>query len=130
MQKAVVFVATSLLVVGCAIKSESSTEGSRFKEALPEKGTVALGLPGAEAAGQVASGQVASKGTGLKFLGNPASGQARYYTLTRDLSRGVDQGSVAVLGLVLAIADTAPTTVEPKRATWGPAAGSALEPAV
>jgi len=127
MQKAVVFVATSLLVVGCAIKSESPTEGSRFKEALPEKGSVALGLPGAESA---ASGQVASKGTGLKLLGNPASGHARYYTLTRDLSRGVDLGSVAVLGLVLAIADTAPTTVEPKRATWGPAAGSALEPAV
>ncbi len=121
------------LFVGVAVLSTMTTLGNgctapvddaeRFREPLPEEGEVALRVPNS-------SGATKSAGIHIATETNLESGGARYYQMTRDLTAAVDFGTAVILGGIWAIAHTAPTTIEPKRAVWGPGAANALEPAV
>jgi hypothetical protein len=120
---AVVLVASAASAFGngCAA---SADEAEKFREALPLQEEVALRVPGN------ASG-MATRTQGLTFAtGDTTPGAARYYQMTRDLTGAVDFGTALMLGGIWAIVHTTPTSIEPKKAVWGPGAGNALEPAI
>ncbi len=108
----------SLVGVGCVVQPD---EGERFREAIPQEGEVALRVPGGAKGTQTRS---------LNIATNEKTGAAKFYTFTRDMTNAVDFGTAVILGSVWAIVHTPPTTVEPKKATWGPGQSSALEPAI
>src|SRR5688572_19663900 len=107
----------SLVGVGCVVQPDS---GERFREAVPQEGEVALRVPGGAAGGtQTRSLHIATN--------DPTTGgAARFYTFTRDMTNTVDFGTAVILGSVWAIVHTPPTSVEPKKATWGPGQATAL----
>lgn len=109
---------------GCAPQED---DAERFREALPHQEEVALRVPGTNG--------TASTSQALRIATTPVEGQgvagnAKYYQLTRDLTAGVDWATAVILGGIWAIVHTPPTTLEDKRAVWGPGAANALEPAV
>jgi hypothetical protein len=106
---------------GCAVEAK---EADRFREAIPEAEAVSLAVPGPK------GGATGTTTQGLHFSNLGGDGTARYYRFTRDLTRSVDVGTAFILGAVWAIVHTDPTTIEPKRAVWGPGQANALEPAV
>ncbi|MBX3207852.1 MAG: hypothetical protein KF764_22590 [Labilithrix sp.] len=117
--------ALSAFANGCAVPA--SEEAERFREALPLQQEVALRVPGAANA----TNATKPKSGGLRIAtGTGAGATARYYQFTRDLTGAVDFGTAVILGGIWAIVHSAPTTLEPKKAVWGPGAGNALEPAV
>ena len=111
-----------LLLVACAVEPD---DASKYREPLPAQGSVALGLPGS-------SGSSASTGTRTRDLGagGSASSSAEFYGFSRNLTDAIDGNTSAILGAIWAVAQTPPTTIEPKKATWGPGQGSALDPVV
>jgi hypothetical protein len=103
---------------GCTAASD---DADRFREPIPVKEEVALAVPNG----------TATTRQGLRIATVPTLGEvARYYRLTRDLTSGVDGVTALILGGVWAIVNTTPTSIEPKKAVWGPGSGNALEPAV
>lgn len=121
---AAAFVVSALsTVVGCAVPATDDAE--RFRTALPLQEDVALHVPGAASATHTEGLHIAT-GPGL----GTSSSNARYYQFTRDMTSIVDTGTGAILGVIWAIVNTPPTTLEPKKAVWGPGSDSALEPAV
>jgi hypothetical protein len=114
-----------LVAAGCSVAQTQPSDSERFKEAIPDQKSVALAVPDSN------GGAVGTQSTSLHLLsGGSGTASAQYYTLTRDLSRAVDGGSILVLGLIVAIVNQPVTTLEDKRAVWGPGSSSALEPAV
>lgn len=114
----------AVLAVGCAPKEEDDAE--RFREALPVQDEVALRVPSNQ-------GTTSSTSQGLRIAtagSTNASTNATYYELTREFTAGVDGATALILGGVWAIVHLPPTTIEPKRAVWGPGQANALEPAV
>lgn len=106
---------------GCAVPAD---DAEKFREALPLQEEVALRVPGG------ANG-ASTKAQGLHIATEtPVGATARYYQMTRDLTGAVDFGTAVILGGVWAIVHTQPTTIEAKKAVWGPGAANALEPAV
>jgi hypothetical protein len=126
---AVVFAVSTVssLAMGCALRPD---DAERFREAVPVQEEVALRVPG----GANATG--GTKSSSLRIQTEPGAGggavttNARYYQMTRDLTGAVDFGTAIILGGVWAIVHTAPTTIEAKKAVWGPGSGNALEPAI
>jgi hypothetical protein len=109
----------SLVGVGCVVQPD---DGERFREAVPQEGEVALRVPGGAGGTQTRSLHIAT---------NDTNGEAaRFYTFTRDMTNTVDFGTAIILGSVWAIVHSPPTSVEPKKATWGPGQATALEPAI
>ncbi len=110
---------------GCAV---NPNESERFREALPLQEEVALRVPGganaASASTRSAGGIRIATETGI------SSTNARYYQMTRDLTGAVDFTTAVILGGVWAIVHSEPTSIESKKAVWGPGAANALEPAV
>ncbi len=113
-------IAVSVFGVGCVAQSD---EAERFREPLPQQSEVALRVPGAEGGGGV-------RAQGLRIQTASAGETARYYQFTRDITNVVDFGTAFILGMVWTIAHTQPTTIEAKKAVWGPGSGNALEPAI
>jgi len=103
---------------GC---TETSDDADRFREPIPVKEEVALAVPNA----------TSTTTQGLRIATNGTSGEvARWYKLTREFTGGVDGATALILGGVWAIVNTPPTSIENKKAVWGPGSGNALEPAV
>lgn len=121
-----VFVAACIAVTisvfgnGCAAPAD---DADKFREGLPLQEEVALRVPSGR------SGMTKSQGLRIATEGS-AGEKARYYQMTRDLSDAVDFGTAVIIGGLWTLAHTAPTTIEPKKAVWGPAAANALEPAI
>jgi hypothetical protein len=113
---------SAAMLVGC---SASSEDAARFREAVPQGDDVALRVPGGAAAtGTTTQGlRIQSPGAAT----GPSS-DAKFYAFTRDLTRDVDRTTAGILGAVWALVSTPPTTLEDKRAVWGPGSSSALEP--
>lgn len=112
---------------GCAAPVDNA---EKFREPLPNQEEVALRVPSNGA------GATTTKSTsaGLHITTEPGIGdgvsKARYYQMTRDLTAAVDFGTAIILGSIWAIVHTPPTTIESKKAVWGPGSGNALEPAI
>lgn len=107
-------------LVGCTV---SDSDASRFREPVPNGDDVALRVPNrGEATGSTSQGLRLQSPTGA------AVSDAKFYTFTRDLTRDIDRTTAGILGAVWALASLPPTTVEDKRAVWGPGASSSLEP--
>ncbi len=93
-------------------------------------------IPGNEAYLAIAGSTVQGNGTtqsahSVRIQGNGGGNggsSAWMYTFTRDLADGVDLGTVAILGTIVAITDYPPTTIDATHATWGPGSGDALDP--
>ncbi|MBX3263819.1 MAG: hypothetical protein KF782_29365 [Labilithrix sp.] len=123
----VVALAFVVSTLGSACALPASEEADRFREGLPLQQEVALRVPG----GASATNAARPRSAGLRIATGTGGGEtARYYQLTRDLTGAVDFGTAVILGGVWSIVHSAPTTLEPKKAVWGPGAGNALEPAV
>lgn len=111
--------------VGCVIQPE---DGSKYREPLPEQGSVSLALPGSSAGG--ASTQSVHLNGGQSSGGAVAS-DAEFYRFSRDLTDTIDTNTAGILAIIWAVAQTPPTTVSGNTATWGPSADSnALDPIV
>jgi hypothetical protein len=103
---------------GCTANTD---DADRFREPIPAKEEIALAVPNG----------TSTTSQGLRIATTPTPGEvARYYRLTRDLTSGVDGVTALILGGVWAIVSTTPTSIEPKKAVWGPGSGNALEPAI
>ena len=105
--------AALLALVGCG-----KLDGSEFEGSTPTKDTVALVVPAASSTtattGAVSAASVTVKQSAL--LGDTA----KDYVLTATLAYVVNTATVAVLGLVKAVTDYPPTSVETDTAVWGP----------
>lgn len=118
-----------LLAVGCVVTAMGTgcvvekDEGDRFREAVPQAEDVALRVPGSDGTAKT------SQGLHVATNGSP-SNTARYYRFSRDMTTTVDVGTAVILGGIWAIVHSPPTTIEAKRAVWGPGQGNALDPAV
>lgn len=102
---------------GCLVQSETD----RFREAVPKGDEVKTGVPGASGSGKSGS-------TSLRIATGSGSGSAKYYEFTREITWGTDTVTGVILAAVKAVTDEQPTTLESKKAVWGPWSGSALEP--
>lgn len=113
---------------GCAVSSDSASEADRFREAIPVKEDVSLGVPGgASAAGQPSTKSV---GSGLHIATEGAGGSPTSYQFTRAITGAVDLTTAIILGGIWAIVNTEPTSLETKKAVWGPGSGNALDPEI
>jgi hypothetical protein len=107
---------------GCVLQSAAD----KFREPIPAASDAQLALPGSAVNGSsTQSAHVRIQGGGG---GGGGASNAWLYTFTRDISDGVDFGTVAILGTIVAITDNPPTTIDATHATWGPGSGSALDP--
>ncbi len=115
---------TALAGAGLVACTAAPDEGARFREAVPKSDDVALRVPAGSGAAVSTRGlRILSPGGGAM-----ASSEAKFYSFTRDLTREVDGVTSGILSSVWALASTQPTTVESKRAVWGPGSSSALDP--
>lgn len=110
---------------GCTINQTS--EADRFREAIPLQEDVALKVPKGSDGTTVGR---RSTGLGIATGGGLGGGNAQYYQFTRDITGAVDLTTAVILGGIWAIVNTEPTSLEDKKAVWGPGAANALEPAV
>jgi hypothetical protein len=117
----------ALFAEGCAVQTSSA---DAFKEPIPQASDVALRVPGsATASGTTAQVQAQE----LRIQGGSATGatsNAEFYQFTRNVTDGVDWGTVVVLGVVDLIVSLPPTTIDANHAVWGPGNGDALDPVV
>jgi hypothetical protein len=105
---------------GCTVKDDAD----RFREAIPQSEDVALNVPSG------GSGATTTKGLHIATNG-PTDSTARYYRFTRDTTRVVDLTTGVILGVIWAVVNQPPTTIDAKHAVWGPGGGdNALEPLV
>jgi hypothetical protein len=125
MKKALMVCALTAISVaaaqGCVIK----TETDRFKEAIPNGDEVKTGVPGSGGSGGTSTKSLRIQGGTDGTVSN-----ARYYEFTREVTWGTDVVTGVILSAVKSVTDQPATTLESKKAVWGPAAGSALEPVV
>ncbi|MBX3227854.1 MAG: hypothetical protein KIT84_22860 [Labilithrix sp.] len=108
---------------GCTVNQ--SSDADRFREAIPTQQEVALSVPGGSD-----GTTIGKRSAGLGVRTNGAGGNAQYYQFTRDVTGAVDLTTGVILGGIWAIVNTEPTSLEDKKAVWGPGSGNALEPAV
>jgi hypothetical protein len=99
----------ALALVGCG-----KLDGSEFEGSTPTKDTVAMVVP-------AASSTTATTGASVTVRQSALLGEtAKDYVLTATLAYVVNTATVAVLGLVKAVTDYPPTSVEMDTAVWGP----------
>lgn len=117
-----------LAAEGCAVSSDSgSGEADRFREALPLQEDVKLGVPGSADGSGTGTKSV---GGGLHIATEGAGGPASSYQFTREITGAVDFTTAIILGGLWAIVNSPPSSLEAKKAVWGPGSGNALEPAI
>ncbi len=109
----------AVVLAGCTINPD---EAGRFREAVPKSEDVALRVP---------SRSGATTGTQSLRIQSPSTGatseNARFYTFTRDMTRGVDDATASILGAIWTVVSLEPTSVSANRAVWGPGYSSSLE---
>lgn len=126
---------SGLVVLGCASQACSlSSTADRFREAVPQQGDVALNVPGGNGTGPGTGAGTRSVRAGLHIkTGNEggSSTTATSYGFTREITTAVDSTTAVIVGSIWAIANIEPTTLEDKKAVWGPSEdSSALEPVI
>ncbi len=104
--------AASLLLAACG----QVDDGESFRDGLPSKETVEVKAPARAGQGLTAAVDAFAK-----------NDPSQAYAWTRGATLVVNGGTVAVLTLIEEITEHAPTTVEDKKAVWGPHTG-ALSP--
>jgi hypothetical protein len=97
--------AASLMFAACG----QVEEGETFRDGLPSKEMVEVKTPAREGQGLTAAVDAFAQGQ-----------QSEAYAWTRGATVVVNGGTVAVLTLIKEITEHAPTTVEEKKAVWGP----------
>lgn len=113
-------VGAALFVPGCMLKTQD--DASQFRDAIPQASEVQLHGPenasGAQSsAASVEGDQSHTAGTGSGWSNGP---WAKYYGLTREVRKGVNVVTNAVLGSVWIIVNTQPTSISRNEAIWGP----------
>jgi len=108
-----------VLANGCALE-KTDDEVDAYRQALPEAEHVRVAGPEADA----------RSGARLTAAdAAPAPAPAHWYLFTRQVRDDVNHVTAGVLGSVWRLAHTAPTTLEPDAAVWGPYS-DALEPVI
>jgi len=102
-----------------------TSKDDKYREPLPAQGSVALRLPGSGGSASTSSSRTLDLNGGS---GGATKSDAEFYSFSRDITDSVDLHTGIVLGLVWAVAQHPATTVEDKRAVWGPYDGNALDP--
>lgn len=111
--------------VGCVIEPE---DGSKYREPLPEQGSVSLALPGSSASGSSTQSVHLSGG---QSSGGAVSSDAQFYKFSRELTDTIDTNTAGILAAIWLVAQTTPTSVSGNTATWGPGEDqNALHPIV
>jgi len=106
------------LVMPVALAACGKDDCEDFRDGVPLHEDVTLAFPGGEATTTTAA-VTAADGTTVarsSLLG----AESEFYKMTRDITKGVNAGTVAVLTLVMTITDYPPTTVAMDMAVWGP----------
>src|SRR5262245_20617043 len=104
--KRIVALIASVLTAACGVD-----RADQFRRGVPQANDVKINVPGT--AGQALSGTAQRR--------DALEGQrADFYVLTRVVTLVINGGTVAVLGLVKAITDHPPTTLNANTAVWGP----------
>jgi hypothetical protein len=116
----VLFAAVLALAEGCA----PADDAARFREPIPAKEQVALGVPGNS---DGSAGAAKTQGLHIATLDGTTAATAKWYGLTRELTNGVDGVTAIILGGIWVLVNTPPTTIDSKKATWGPSEPSGLE---
>lgn len=120
-----IFALSLCAFTGCAKEDEAD----RFRNALPEQKDITLAVNGT--AGSSSAALTGTRAQSLRLQGGqgvPSAGKAQFYTFTRQVADAVDRGTVGILGAVAVVLDHPPTTLESKKAVWGPVQGSSLDP--
>jgi hypothetical protein len=107
-----------MLGVAVALVGCGKLDGSEFEGSTPTKDTVALVVPAASSA-TATTGAVSAASVTVK-QGALLGQTAKDYVLTATLAYVVNTATVAVLGLVKAVTDYPPTSVENDTGVWGP----------
>lgn len=106
--KKMMLVAAALMMAACG-----GGQADKFRTGVPTTDAVKLNVPARAGQGL----QVENLGTSQQALQGEDSD---FYKLTRGVTLGINGGTAAVLGLVKAITDRPPTSVNGNVATWGP----------
>lgn len=106
--KKMMLVAAALMMAACG-----GGQADKFRSGVPTTDAVKLNVPAR--AGQAL--QVENLGTSQQALQGEVSD---FYKLTRGVTVGINGGTATVLGLVKAITDHNPTSVNGNVAVWGP----------
>jgi hypothetical protein len=115
-------VAVFAMANGCLLQT---SDADKFREPLPQTGDSALSVPGSQAKG----GTSTQSAGGIRIQDNGGGGNyAVFYSFTRDVADGVDLTTGVILGAIIAVTSTQPTTIDAHQATWGPGQGNALDP--
>jgi hypothetical protein len=117
------------IVAACAMGCSIESEDGKYREPLPEQGSVSLRLPGSSGSTSTSSVRILS-GTGGSSGGGVTSSDAEFYSFSREITDSIDGHTAVVLAVVWAVVSNPATKVEARRATWGPYHGNALEPVV
>ncbi|MDQ3266547.1 MAG: membrane lipoprotein lipid attachment site-containing protein [Myxococcota bacterium] len=102
----------TLLLSGC-----NRTLVDEFRNGLPKKEMVEVKTPGNDS-----TAPVRSQGSALQ------GDRSDSYRMTRAATVTVNGATLSVLGLIKAITDHRPTTIDENQAVWGPSVPEALEP--
>lgn len=121
----IALVALALAANACAL--QKTDDVSEYREALPEANAVAVAGPEGNANGSRSSALEQSR-TGLLGVDPATANVAKWYAFTRNVRAGVNAVTRNVLAGVWVIVHSAPTSVSPDHAEWGPYT-DALEPA-
>lgn len=121
--KRILAAALAMCALGATACTVDTSESDKYREPLPQQGSVALALPGSGGSGTSGVRTLTENGGG-----GGTTSDAEFYALSREITDAVDLHTGVVLGLIWAVAQHEPTTVENKRATWGPYVGNALDP--
>jgi hypothetical protein len=103
----------AIALVGCG-----KIDGSEFEGSVPTKDTVALVVPTASST-TATTGAVSNSNVSVK-RGALLGEQATDYVTTATLAYVVNTSTASVLGLVKAVTEYPPTSVEKETAVWGP----------
>jgi hypothetical protein len=117
MNRKLAFLGLTVAVAACGPASLEQ----KMRDALPRK--VAVGTP------QDSSAKFRGGDLGQNENNSQVGDHSSYYQLTYDLSRAINGGTAAILGLVKAITDYPATSCSGDTCTWGPGSG-ALDPNV
>ena len=106
----------SLIVLsGCTLdKQDDGADG--FREAVPQRESVALAGPDTASAQHAAAEQPSRRLSSTA----PILPDAKWYGFTREMRQGVNQVTADVLGGVWASLHVPPTTISEDAASWGP----------
>ena len=114
----------SVLVLAVGEGCAPVDDAARFREPIPAKEQVALSVPGN---GSGTAGATKTQGLHIATLDGTTATTAKWYGLTREVTNGIDGVTAVILGGIWILVNTPPSSVEPKKAVWGPSQPDGLE---